>query len=266
MLTEKISAQNFAVKVLSSHIRSHRVSHTYLFTGEIGSGKKDLALAFAAALNCETKNYFETCTCNPCHKLENNNHPDIHILGADEDARSIKIEEIRESIAAASLKPYEAKWKVFLIWEADRLTQDASNALLKTLEEAPPDTVFVLTTTHKANLLETIQSRAFELRLKPLEVPSPLPLGFAHDIKGKAWEDVLEGGAGSRESIQQLFDHLMIYFRDSLEKAVSPDAEEAYLEAIELLTECKEAIESNANQKLVLSRLAMQLRRMVPTK
>ncbi len=264
MLTGKIESQGFASRLLSAHIKAARVSHTYLFTGEAGCGNDELALAFACALNCLSKKTFQECECVSCHKIASKNHPDIHILGEDEDARSIKIETIRESISAAALKPYEGKWKVFILLGADRLTQDASNALLKTLEEAPEHTVFILVTNNKANLLETIQSRSFEVRLKPLKMQNPLPLGFAQDLKNLTWEDYLDqSGGGSRENLLQAIDHLIHYFWERLPES-SPEAQSAYVEAMDVLTETKDAVEGNANQKLASSRLAMRLRRCLP--
>lgn len=264
MFTEKIGAQDFASRVLKSHIKAERVSHTYLFTGEENSGKEELAMAFAAALNCEKKHYFQDCECNACHKVEGKSHPDVHVLGEDEDARSIKIEEIRNAIGEAALKPYEGKWKVFILMGAERLTNDASNSLLKTLEEAPAHTVFVLVTITKANVLETIQSRAFEIRLKPLSGNDvPVPASYAPEKSGKPWEDILDEAGTTRVKLQESLDLLITYFGTRMKES-SGKAQEAILETLDLLTESKEALDANANQKLVVSRLAMQLRRVLP--
>src|SRR5438094_110690 len=127
MFSEKIEAQDFAVRVLKSHIQKNRLAHTYLITGEKESGKGDLALAFAVALNCEAEQYFEPCSCNSCRKSEAGNHPDLHLLGQDLKIKTLKIEEVRNVIAGASLKPYEGKYKVFVLFDAGRLSQDASN-------------------------------------------------------------------------------------------------------------------------------------------
>lgn len=266
MLTNKIEAQDFAVRVLKGHLKEDRISHAYIFSGDEHSGKEELALAFGAALNCLEKKYFQECECNSCHKIAGKNHPDIHIVGEDEDARSIKIETIRESIAAAALKPYEGKYKVFIFKDAPRLTIDASNAILKTLEEAPAHTIFILLAEAKANLLETIQSRAFEIRLKPLAFQeTKIPLGFASEIKNKAWEEILEEGGVTRDAVQKNLEILITFFRERLPGA-SGQAQEAYLEALDLLIESKDALESNTNPKLVASRLAMQLRLALPQK
>ena len=270
MHTEKIGLQEFAVRVLKSHIKASRVSHTYLLTGEENSGKEEVAMAFAAALNCLQKNYFQDCECLSCGKIDRKSHPDVHVLGEDADARSIKIEEIRTAIGEAALKPYEGKWKVFILKDAERLTNDASNALLKTLEEAPEHTVFILVTGTKANMLETIQSRSFEIRLRPLAGQEmPIPASYAPEKSGKPWEDILEESGSTRVKLQESLDLLITYFGNRLKEvgARSPHpgrgdlAPTAILETLDLLTESKEALDANANQKLVVSRLAMQLRR-----
>ncbi len=270
MYSEKVNAQDFAVKVLRNHLRSGRLSHTYLLTGEAPSGKEEVAAAFASALNCLENKWFEECACNSCHKMENGNHPDFHVLGEDESVKSIKIEEIRGMISESSLKPYEGKWKVFFLKKAERLTPDASNAVLKTLEEPSEHTIFILTTETKANLLETIQSRAFELRLKPLGANQNHPsLDLVMGIKEKAWEDYLDENTGKRENMRETLTDLMLYFRQSALKAVLPSGEpdprqESFVKALELLTETKDALDANVNQKILASRLAMRLRRIVP--
>jgi hypothetical protein len=135
------------------------------------------------------------------------------------------------------------------------------------LEEAPAHTIFILLTEAKANLLETIQSRAFEVRLKPLsfQEKTKIPLGFASDIKAKAWEEIIEEGGVTRDAVQKNLEILQDFFRERLPGASGP-AQEAYLEALDLLIESKDALEANTNPKLVASRLAMQLRLALPQK
>ncbi len=223
-----------------------------------------LAAAFAKALNCQNKYYFESCECVSCHKIDTANHPDIHKIGEDEDVRSIKIEEIRNLIASAALKPYEASWKVFILFGAERLTLDASNALLKTLEEAPAQTIFILTTTTRANMLETIQSRTFEVRLKPSGASlNAIPLGFGSDLQNRAWEDVIDEKGGSREDLRKTLEAFLLYFRERLADASRND-QEALLQAIESVMECKSALDENVNPKLVGTRMAMKLRQALP--
>lgn len=257
MLSEKIEAQDFAVRLLKAHIENNRLSHTYLLTGEKGSGKEDLALAFAYALNCEAKNYFRDCSCNACRKAEAGNHPDLHVLGEDLKIKTLKIADVRNVIGDAALKPYEGRRKVFVLLEADRLSQDASNAFLKTLEEPPPHTVFILTVETKAGLLETIQSRSFEVRLKPLNADTPEVDEIAAEIRGKRWEDYFEElGKQPKDELKGTFASLMEFIRRRMNSPLIEDTY-PYVRALEYLLDAQAALDDNANQKLLLSRLAM---------
>lgn len=270
---DSIHSQEFVVRVLRSHLVSKRVAPTYLFTGPAYSGKEEMARTFACALNCEAGHVFQPCSCASCIKIEKGVHPDVRRIG-DAEAKSIKIEEIRDMIKWAYLKPYEGLWKVFVFEGSERLTLEASNALLKTLEEPPAQTVFCLLVVSKSHLLETIQSRAFELRFWP---------GAGHDQTDLAglksslrenragnWEDFFESYVSlERSELHQLFSGLMAVFRERLQEITvggSYPAEimRGYLSAIDTLYETREALEANANAKLALSRLAMQLRRILP--
>ena len=269
MHSEKIAAQEFAVRLLESHIKNERFASTYLLTGQKESGKEELALALAAALNCEKTIYFQACECGSCHKIEGGTHPDVRCSGEDPKMRSIKIEEIRDILNAASLKSYEGKWKVFIFYSAEKLTADASNALLKTLEEPPPRTLFILTAESRSAILETIQSRSFEIRLKPLARTEDEAIddAFLKDLSGKTWEDFFDEYAGSgREEIKGMIDSLMRCFRDQSqgrgEFLKTGWSFKAMVRALDLLTQTKEALDANTNQKLLLSRLAMRLRKL----
>lgn len=271
MPEDQIMPHDFAARILTVHLKNQRVSHAYLFTGDDPAAKEKMALLFAKALNCDDAHSFEECACISCRKMESGNHPDFRILGDDESERSIKIETIRETIAAAALKPYEGKWKVFLVKDAERLTADASNALLKTLEEAPVQTVFLLLTPAKTNLLETIQSRVFEIRFPPClsgrqaagKEDHIIPLGFGQTLKETSWEKYLDETGGSRDGLFKALDILTAFFRSRL-PGVSPQARESYLAALDILIESKDALDANTNPKLVASRVAMQLRRNLP--
>jgi DNA polymerase III delta' subunit len=259
--SEKIQAQDFVVRILKSHIQKDRVANTYLLTGDKQSGKDEVALAMAASLNCEKKRYFGECECNSCHKIAEGNHPDVHIVGKDAKARSIKIEEVRDTLSAASLKTYEGKMKIFIVQDAGRLTPDASNAFLKTLEEPPEQTVFILTVENRAYLLETILSRCFELSLKPLTKEmsgGAILMGIQDYVRNRNWEDLTDEYAGtSRDEVKGFFESLLYFLHGQLQKNPS----EAYLQAVESVLEAKDSLDGNVNQKLALSRLAMKLRR-----
>ena len=104
---------------------------SFLLTGEENEKKKQLATFFAKRLNCENKKFSETCECSSCARIVSGAYPDVKWFGLDEDAASIKIEEVRELQSWLNLKPYEAKVKVFILFDAGRLTTEAQNALLK---------------------------------------------------------------------------------------------------------------------------------------
>ncbi len=262
---EKIKAQDFAVRVLKGHLEKNHIAHTYLFTGDGDSGKEDLALAFASALNCERKKYFLSCDCPPCHKIQSGNHPDVGWLGRDPKVRSIKIEEVRGMMETASLKPYEGQWKVFILVDAERLTADAANAILKTLEEPPAHTLFLLLVKNKAHLLETIQSRSFEVRLKSLQTVDFEKAPDPRAIRERNWFEFFDGFQSTpREELKELLDQLMQEFREAISSAAKAGTDpvwpaDALLQGIDSLYETKEALDANANQKLALTRLTLQL-------
>ncbi len=264
MYSEALENQDFAVRLLRSHLQSGNLSHAYILTGQ-NSPKTELARAFAAALNCEKQKFFQECDCNPCRKFETENHPDVHLAGEDLKVKSIKMEEVRNIIEQASYKPYEGKWKVFILLQAGRLTPDASNALLKTLEEPPAHTLFILTAESKMQFLETIQSRCFEIRMKP--GAQALSEISALSFSGKTWEDFFEEqAAAQKDELKQTFDGLMAFFRRQMEELPSNNADVRRLKALDLLVEAKEALESNVNPKLTLTRLAVHFRKLNPEK
>ncbi|HRZ87475.1 MAG TPA: DNA polymerase III subunit delta', partial [bacterium] len=156
------------VAQLKNAVSSGRVGNAYLFSGPTGIGKKTVAAQFAKALNC-LKNDPDGCgECESCRKADASSHPDVKWCGPAGASRSIKIESVRELIRNAGMKPYEGRRKVFVLAEAETLNPASGNALLKTLEEPPADTVFILTTSHKDALLPTIRSRCQTVEFQPL--------------------------------------------------------------------------------------------------
>ena len=156
--------QKRAQKILKEAIKQDRVSHAYLFIGAEGTGKRSLALAFAAALNCSDSE--PPCgTCRSCRRILAGNHPDLTIL--EPEGKSFKIGQIRHLQQLISLKPYEGGWKIFIIDGAETFTEQAANSLLKTLEEPPVRSVLILLA-NTALLLPTITSRCIMVHLQPL--------------------------------------------------------------------------------------------------
>jgi DNA polymerase III subunit delta' len=159
-----------ALKKLTGQIKRDQCASTYLFTGKERAKKSALALAFAKALNCERKSSLagrDGCACDACRKIDAGQHPDVRLYGADEDAKTIKIAEVRVFKSALALKPYEGKVKVSIFNRAERFTAEAQNALLKSLEEPPDGNVIILLVPQAGSLLDTITSRAIELKVPP---------------------------------------------------------------------------------------------------
>ncbi len=156
------------IKHLQNSITLGKVSHAYIISGENGSGKSLLASAFAMTLQCQQKGSDPCLECSSCKRALSQNHPDI-IFVTSEKANSIGIEEIRtQVIDDVAIKPYCSSYKVYVIRGAEKLTLQAQNALLKTIEEPPAYAVILLLTSNQDALLPTITSRCVKLSLRPL--------------------------------------------------------------------------------------------------
>jgi DNA polymerase-3 subunit delta' len=152
---------------LSQQIARGDIAHAWLFLGPSGSGKRATAEVIAAALNCPVMPGVGCSECSTCLRTARRRHPDVHHIVPE--GPLIPVDVIRESvIPEASRSPFEATYKVFIIEEADRMNESAQNALLKTLEEPQPDTVFFLLSDHEEELLETIHSRCRVVRFDPV--------------------------------------------------------------------------------------------------
>ncbi len=155
-----VRGQDRALGVLRAALANRRLHHALLFTGPGGVGKRTTALALASALNCETSPGVGCGTCATCTRIADGIHPDVITLQREGAAQIVPIETVRaQVIAAVGLPPHEARERVFLIDEATALQPAAANSLLKTLEEPPARTRFVLMTVAPDQLLPTIRSR-----------------------------------------------------------------------------------------------------------
>ena len=156
------------IEYMKGAVRTGQISHAYLFSGPDKSGKRMLANAFAKALQCEEKGEVPCGKCRSCLQAEHFNHPDI-IYVLHEKPNTIRVNEIREQVVnKAAETPYSGPWKIFIIDEAEKMNENAQNALLKTLEEPPSFVVFMLLTENEEMLLETIRSRSMTLTLRPV--------------------------------------------------------------------------------------------------
>lgn len=150
-------------------IEYHKVSHAYILSGEQGMGRKMLAKAFAMTLLCEKSDKEPCMECHSCKQILSGNHPDV-IWVTHEKLNSIGVDDIREQINdTIQIKPYSSAYKIYLVDEAEKMTVQAQNALLKTIEEPPAYAIIILMTTNEETFLPTILSRCIKLKLKPLK-------------------------------------------------------------------------------------------------
>ena len=158
MSLSQVKGQEQAINFIQSILKEDNLAGAYLFIGPKGVGKSFTAKNLAKAVNCLVDSYSSCDVCESCVKIDNLNHPDIHIIAPGESG-SIKIEDVRNIQNKESLRPFEAKKKVFILEDADTLTEEASNCFLKTLEEPKKSTLFILTTSKPNLILDTIASR-----------------------------------------------------------------------------------------------------------
>lgn len=146
-------------------VKAGRIAHAFLLSGPHGVGKKSCAALMAQAILCTSED-IPCGTCPECKKFLAGLHPDVHIIKPD--GRSVKIDQVREVRRKIALKPFSAQRHIVIIHQADRMTTEAQNALLKSLEEPEGGTVFFLITEQQGSMLQTIVSRCRPLRIFPL--------------------------------------------------------------------------------------------------
>lgn len=173
-----ILGHEWAVDMLRRHAARGEVRHAYLFCGPPGIGRRTLALRLAQALNCERPiTAGDPClTCRTCKQIEAMQHPDLTIIQAKDsddlpkEGGILKVDQIREIQRTLNLKPYQSPYRVAVFLRFQEANDNASNALLKTLEEAPTHAILILTADNPEQLLPTIVSRCEILRLRPLSI------------------------------------------------------------------------------------------------
>lgn len=156
------------IQYIENAVKMDKVSHAYILNGEKGSGKKLLANLFAMSLQCDDREEDgDACgKCKSCKQSLNSNQPDI-IKVTHEKPNTISIDDIREQVNGdIGIKPYSSKYKIYIIADADMMTVQAQNAILKTIEEPPEYAVIMLLTENAETLLPTIRSRCVMLKLR----------------------------------------------------------------------------------------------------
>lgn len=162
-----IEKQPILTKILTNSIQNNRISHAYLFQGSRGTGKQEMAALLAKTVFCKQRQDINPCqTCSDCKRIDSGNHPDLHRI--EPDGASIKKDQILHLQKEFTYSGLESNRKVYIIKDAERMTTNASNRLLKFLEEPSRDTVAILLTENSHAILDTIRSRCQVMSFKPL--------------------------------------------------------------------------------------------------
>jgi DNA polymerase-3 subunit delta' len=192
-----------AVRAVTRAIRSQNPPHALLMVGPRGVGKTTLALDLAAGLLCLAVDPVDRpCRqCPACHKVDSDNHADVHLVQPEGAGEQIRITQIQRLAADLSLTAMEGRFRIAIISAAQRMNPDAQNALLKTLEEPGPATCLILCADDAAPLLPTVLSRSARLRLAPLRAPTLGDLLTADGIAEPAQAQALAIAAGGRPGL-----------------------------------------------------------------
>jgi len=163
----QVIGQDKILALLKRSLKERNIAHAYLFVGPHHVGKRTLALNLAQALNCDDLEQPPCGQCRSCLRIAAGKHADVIFSGLDSKTE-IGIDDMRELQRAANLPPYEGKSKVLIIDDAEYMSSEAANSLLKTLEEPPPSITWLLLASEERRLLPTIISRCQRLELKPV--------------------------------------------------------------------------------------------------
>ncbi len=168
-----VIGQDGPKRKIRTALSQQAIGHAYLFSGDDGIGKRLMALRFAQALSCETppsSSQPDSCGhCRACEQIDSGIYPDLLIIEPEQDKANpqIKIDRVREIERHVIYRPLLSARKICIIDDADRLNTNAANALLKTLEDPPEHSLFILVTSQPLRLLATVRSRCLTLRFSP---------------------------------------------------------------------------------------------------
>lgn len=201
-----------AREALGKLLATKKLPHAFLFTGQKGTGKTSSARILAKAVNCLENSYsgksdsYEPCNkCANCKSIDSGSSPDVFELDA---ASNRGIDEVRNLIKEAGFAPMAGNYRVFIIDEAHMITNDAFNALLKTLEEPPPSVIFILATTNEEKVPKTIVSRCYAIKFS-----SAVKL----DIKSKLNKIIIQENMRLPDGVVDLISqHSEHSFRDAI--------------------------------------------------
>lgn len=202
------------IRHFKSSIELNKINHAYIISGEVDSGKKMLARAFATTLQCEEGKSTPCNRCQSCIQANSGSHPDI-ITVTHEKPGVITVDEIRaQVIDSMAVKPYKGPYKIYIVPEAQLMNQQAQNAILKTIEEPPEYGIILLLTSNLDKLIQTVQSRCVILTTKPVRERDMLDyltktMGLTED-KAYFCLDFAQGNLGKAIKLAQNDEYVSI--------------------------------------------------------
>ncbi|ELK48327.1 DNA polymerase III subunit delta' [Halobacillus sp. BAB-2008] len=223
--------QPLAAQMLRNSFKKDRISHAYLFQGSKGTGKKEMSLLFAKSIFCKQREGSEPCqNCRDCHRIDSGNHPDLHWI--EPDGQSIKKEQILHLQKEFAYTGMESNRKVYIIVDADKMTVNASNRLLKFLEEPSQQTTAMLLTESGQTILDTIRSRCQLLAFQPLN---------PHNVEKKL---IQEGVSASNA-------RLLASLTNNLSEALDMNNDEWFAQVRKLVIQLVEVLQNKPNEGLL---------------
>jgi DNA polymerase III subunit delta' len=255
MFFRDLIGQRDARAVLQGALRSGRIAHAYLFVGPEGVGRRAAAMAFAQTLLCEIGGDDACGSCAACRKVAAGAHPDLRIIApggrteSGAERRAVGIEQIRDLKHDASYPPYEARWKVFIVEDAEAMRAEAANSLLKVLEEPPAQSVIVLISESASALLPTIASRSQIVRftfVPAMEIAAALSERAGVPAEQAPFLGALAGGRPGLALRESTEGQAALEFRQDVVKAlgaVAGGGAVKRLEAAEAVSRQKDAVD-----------------------
>ena len=296
MSFEKIIGNNKIKNELIKAFNTNSIAHSYIFSGQYGIGKKQIAIEFAKMILCLNKDNAPCGECKSCLELENDNNPDFNIIKPD---GKIKIDQIRQMLEKVYEKPIISDKKVYIIDDAETMTVEAQNCLLKTLEEPPEYIVIILITSNESNLINTIKSRCLKLTFNPLEnseIKQYLEKNLDFQNVSETMLEIFEGSIGKalkvkekqelynniettlsnfscesvidlinnateiykgKENINEILEYFNIYFLKKAKEEYNNASK--YVKAIEIVEDTKKRLVYNSNYEMTIDNLLINI-------
>lgn len=211
MAFEQLIGNDKIKDILKENVQKDTTLHSYLFVGNTGIGKFHFAKEFAKMILCSQK---KGCNqCKSCKEFDTENHPDFLVI--EPEGNTIKVEQIRQMISKIIEKPIISDRKVYIVNDSDKMTEEAQNTLLKTLEEPPENIIIILIAEKEEKILSTIKSRCTKITFHPIE------------------QDKLKEILKKQYQYENISEHLLTFFNGSIKKALNVKEKKEVYEQIE---------------------------------